>query len=179
MRVSSTGRNEAASGAIRIRPYASRDASAIAALFRRSVRAIGPRDYTAEQVAAWASAAPSPARIEALARDGRTMLVAVDAADRPLAFGDLEPDGHIRFLYCAPEAAGSGVAAMLCAALERDARARGVTRLHAAASEAARRFFLRVGFRVVSRRDFAVAGVPIHNYAVEKVLAEGCEPNAD
>ena len=35
----------------------------------------------------------------------------------------------------------------------------------------ARRFFLRRGFVVVARRDFEVAGTPIHNYAVEKRLA--------
>jgi putative acetyltransferase len=43
-------------------------------------------------------------------------------------------------------------------------------RLHAEASEAARRFFLKRGFAVVNRRAFEIAGVRIHNYAVEKWL---------
>lgn len=153
-----------------IRPFRDADAERLSALYRRSVEAIGPRGYAPEQVEAWASLTPSPARLRALAADGRTTLVAVDGADQPLAFGDLEADGHIQFLYCAPEAAGAGTTARLYAEMERRARDAGIPRLYAEASEAARRFFLRRGFTVVARRDFEVAGVPIHNYAVEKSL---------
>ena len=155
---------------VSIRHYEARDAGALADLYRRSVEQIGPRDYGEEQVRAWAALAPSPAQIEARAADGRTTLVAVDDEDQPLAFGDLEHDGHIGYLYCAPEAAGKGVAAALYDRLERAARERGLKRLHAEASEAARRFFLRKGFSVVNRRAFEISGVPIHNYAVEKWL---------
>ncbi|MFN3817341.1 hypothetical protein [Brevundimonas sp.] len=38
------------------------------------------------------------------------------------------------------------------------------------ASEAARRVFLKRGYAVVERRDFEVAGVAIHNYAMERRL---------
>lgn len=155
---------------IRIRRYEAGDSGALADLYRRSVEQIGPKDYTREQVEAWAALGPSAAQIEARSRDGRITLVAVDDADRPVAFGDLEPDGHIAYLYCAPEAAGQGVAAALYDRLERTARDRGIKQLHAQASEAARRFFLAKGFAVVARRDFEISGVPIHNYAVEKPL---------
>jgi putative acetyltransferase len=43
-------------------------------------------------------------------------------------------------------------------------------RLYSEASEAARRFFLKQGFAVVSKRLFEISGVPIHNYAMEKWL---------
>ncbi len=155
---------------MRIRAYKAGDAEPLAALYVRSLEGIGPRDYSADQVAAWAALGPSPERIEAWSRDGRRMLVAVDGADRPLAFGDLEADGHIHFLYCAPEAAGRGVTSALYDELEQVARARGLTRLHSEASEAARRFFAKKGFTVTAKREFEIAGVPIHNYAVEKHL---------
>ena len=135
------------------------------------MRGIGARDYTPEQIDAWAALAPSGRRLDALMADGRTRLVAADPGDRPVAFADLEPDGHIHFLYCAPEAAGDGIASELYERLEAAARGQGITRLYAEASEAARRFFLGQGFTVLHRRDFEVSGVPIHNYAVEKVLA--------
>jgi putative acetyltransferase len=155
---------------MRIRRYETGDAGPLAALFRRAVEQIGSKDYTKEQVQAWAARVPSPAQIEARAADGRVTLIAVDDEDVPLAFGDLEQDGHIAYLYCAPEAAGTGVTAALCDALEQLARERGMDRLYAEASEAARRFFLKRGFAVVSRRDFEISGVAIHNYAVEKWL---------
>ena len=153
-----------------VRPYRASDAAALAALYVRSVTEIGSRLYSPEQVAVWAAHGPSPERIHALYTDGRTALVAVDESDGPVAFSDVEGDGHIQFLYCAPEAAGRGIAAALYDTLEKEARARGLTRLYAEASEAARPFFLKKGFAVTTIRRFEVSGVPIHNYAMEKLL---------
>lgn len=146
------------------------DSPLLSALYVRSVQAIGAAAYSAEQVRVWSALAPSADRLDALLADGRIRLVAADDTGRPLAFADLEADGHIHFLYAAPEAAGTGMVAALYAELERRARAAGMTRLHAEASEAARRFFLRQDFAELARRDFVVDGVPIHNYAVEKRL---------
>jgi len=153
---------------VRIRAYAASDAAALAEVFRRSVTGIGPRDYSAAQVLAWASRTPSPQAINARYTDGRTALVATDDADQPIAFGDLEQDGHVDFMYCAPEAAGRGVASALYDQLEAAARAGGLTRIYTEASEAARRLFERKGFVVTARRDLIVAGTHIHNFAMEK-----------
>jgi multidrug transporter EmrE-like cation transporter len=97
-------------------------------------------------------------------------LVAVDEADSPLAFIDLEADGHIDLLYCAPEFAGSGLADGLYEAVEAAARAGGIARLYSEASEAALRFFRKRGFVMLHRRDLKIGDVAIHNYAVEKPL---------
>jgi Sortase and related acyltransferases len=153
-----------------IRPYTPADAPDLAEILHEAVHAIGARDYTPEQLGAW-SPAPIPAEdYEARVADGRTVLVAAPAGGRPVAFIELEADGHIDCFYCHPEVAGSGVGR----ALFRDAQARavaaGITRLTVEASEAARRFFLREGFRAIARREFVLRGVPIHNHAMEKVL---------
>lgn len=66
--------------------------------------------------------------------------------------------------------AGQGVAARLVDTLEATAREAGMTRLYVEASEAARRFFLKRGYTVRARRDFAIDGVAIHNYAMERTL---------
>jgi putative acetyltransferase len=152
-----------------IRPYVSSEAVALTELFRNSVRAIGPRDYSAQQVAAWADRV-SAERLDARLLDGRLTLVAEGEDGRRLAFGDLEADGHIDFLYASPDAAGKGVVTALYGALETQARAQGMTRLYTEASEAARRFFLKHGFAVVQRRDFSIGETPMHNYAMEKQL---------
>ena len=155
---------------MKIRRYVPEDAAPLAKLYLRSVEQVGRRDYSARQVEAWASLAPTPERMHELGTDGRTRLVAVDESDRPVAFADLERDGHIHFLYCAPEMAGQGVASAIYDELERIARERGMNRLYSEASEAARRFFLKKGFVVTSTRRFEISGVHIHNYAVEKSL---------
>lgn len=92
--------------------------------------------------------------------DGRLVLVAAGESDRVVAFIDLEPDGHIDRLFCAPEAAGKGVASRLYDAAEAAAREQGIERLFTEASELARRFFERKGFAVLERQDMILRGVP-------------------
>nr|WP_295837679.1 GNAT family N-acetyltransferase [uncultured Azospirillum sp.] len=156
---------------MKIRDYRPSDAPVLAEIYARSVRGIGSRFYGPEQVEAWAAQAPTVERVREAYGDGRVALVAVDEADRPVAFSDVETDGHINFLYCAPEAAGRGVMSALVDRLEARARALGHPRLHVEASEAARPFFLRRGFAMLARRELRIGNVPIHNYAMEKWLA--------
>lgn len=146
------------------------DADAMASIYERTVRAIGSRDYSEAQVAAWIGVGARADRFRARLVDGRRCWVAVDADDTPQAFIDLEDDGHIDFLYAAPEVAGTGVAGRLLDELEAAAQASGMTRLYVEASEAARRFFLKRGYTETARRDFDVEGVAMHNYAMERML---------
>jgi len=160
-------------GAVRVREYISADAAALAGIFYRSVRGLGPRHYSDRQVEAWAPGVPDAAAIDARCRDGRLTLVAVDTTETPVAYAELESDGHIDHLYCAPEFAGTGLMGELYQELEQTARAWGLTRLYTEASEAARLFLERRGFHSGGRRDFVLRGVMIHNYAMDKRLTQG------
>lgn len=82
-----------------IRGYSRRDAAGLADVFFRSVRQVALSDYTAAQVEAWAPEPRSAEWAHAEASDGRLVLVAADADDRPVAYIDLEPDGHINRLF--------------------------------------------------------------------------------
>jgi len=147
-----------------IRPYRPSDAACLATILHEAVHAIGARDYTTAQLDAW-SPAPVPAeRFHVRVPDGRCVTVAVSHDDVPLAFIELERDGHIDCFYCHPEVAGNGVGTALFARLKEAAIAAGIARLRVEASEAARRFFLRERFDIVARRDFELRGVHIHNY---------------
>ncbi|QDH36211.1 GNAT family N-acetyltransferase [Porphyrobacter sp. YT40] len=159
---------------VTIRPFRENDAEALAALTEASIRDIGSRAYTPEQIAAWVAPHPVPERFRSRARAGSEYFLAVDAADRPLAFALLEPDGHLDMLYCHPDHAGRGLALQVLAAAERHARAARLTRLYTEASELARPVFAKAGYVLLRRRDFTIgpkdAPVPIHNYAMEKRL---------
>jgi putative acetyltransferase len=155
---------------MRIRAFRNEDAKALSAIFHASVREAGLRDYTLEQVEAWSPSPPDPARYVQRGREDRTFLVAVDDADEPIGYSDLEADGHINHLYCRPDFVGTGVASAIYDELEVAARARGLSRLYVEASEAARRLFLKKGFSVLQRNDLVRMGVPIHNYTMEKAL---------
>jgi putative acetyltransferase len=151
-----------------IRPYQSSDAAALSALYEAAVRTLGARDYSPAQIDAWASLTPSADDLDRRMADDRTRLVAV--AGDIAGFIDLEADGHIDLLYVAPAAAGLGVARTLLETVEALGPLSGARRLYAEASQTARPVFERLGFSVLTRRDFEVAGVPIHNWAVEKTL---------
>jgi putative acetyltransferase len=153
-----------------IRSFRPGDAPALARIFYDAVHQVGGLHYSLEQLDAWAPAVPNPERFLEQGADGRLLLVAADDSDRPLAYGDLEKNGHIDHLYCRPDAAGTGVASALYDQLEAAARDRGLGRLHVEASEPARRFFLRKSFIVLRRRELTLGGVAIHNFAMEKLL---------
>lgn len=155
---------------MQIRSFRPGDAAELARIFYDSVHRVAGRHYSAEQVRAWAPEVPDPEEFLKRGGDGRLLLVAADEADRPIAYGDVEADGHIDHLYCRPDAAGTGVASALYDRLEAAAGGRGIGRLFVEASEPARRFFLRKGFVVLRRRNLKLGAVAIHNFAMEKRL---------
>ena len=153
-----------------VRPFRPEDAPILAGIFHAAVHQIAALHYSKEQVSAWSPRVPSQQRFLERGTDGRLLLVAVDNWDQPLAYGDLEPDGHIDHLFCRPEVAGRGVTSMLYENIEAAAVDRRIRRLYVEASEPARRFFLKRNFVVLQRRDFDLAGVPIHNFEMQKYL---------
>lgn len=153
-----------------IRPFRRDDAPALAEIFFAAIHQVASAYYAPEQIGAWAPRVPEACGFIRRAEDGRALLVAVDGDGRPIAYADVESDGHIDHFYCRPEFTRSGVAATLYQAVEQAARARGITRLHVEASEPALRFFAKRGFETVARNDFDMNGVAIHNYRMAKQL---------
>lgn len=154
----------------KIRLFRPADAAALAHIFHTSIHELASRDYTPEQVAAWSPSAPSSADFLTRVSDGRTVFVATSSNDTPIAFIELENNGHIDCFYCAPEAAGQGVGAALYQHLEYEARGRALAELSVEASETARRFFQQRGFQCEGRRDVERRGVWLHNYRMRKLL---------
>lgn len=156
---------------VTIRSCREGDEAAMAAVYERAIRSVGAAHYSPEQVEAWIGGAETlPGRIKARMDDGRRCWVAVDPSGRVLGFVDLEGDGHIDILYVDPDVAGQGVTAAMLNVLEAAARTARLRRVYVEASEPARRFFARRGYRTVQRRDFELRGVAIHNYAMERDL---------
>lgn len=156
---------------MRVRLFKASDAPALAEIFFSAVHEIASAHYSPEQISAWAPEVPPAERFRLKANNGHIVLVAVDDGDRPIAYGDYEPDGHIDHLFCRPGYSRKGVTAALYRELEHAAANSGIVRFYVEASEPARRFFEKHGFVVEDRNDFSINGVPIHNWRMAKRIS--------
>jgi putative acetyltransferase len=157
-----------------IRPFRPEDAPALSELTVAAIAVLGLRAYSAKQVMAWAAGNLGPPLFLEQAEPGDVILVALSPEGEPAAYTMLRAGGLVHMLYCHPDHAGQGHATALLAAIEREALAAGVERLHTKASEISLPVFERAGYAVLRRRDFRMdlggEAIPMHNYAMEKRL---------
>jgi putative acetyltransferase len=153
---------------IDVRRYRSSDLAGLIALFRDTVRRINGRDYSQQQVMAWA-----PDDIDARRWrhrfDSKEVWVA-DLDGAPVGFVDVARDGLIDMLYVHADHQGVGIASRLLRTVEASARARGLLRLFTEASITARPFFEHRGFRVIAPQRVMRWAQEFLNYRMDKAL---------
>jgi putative acetyltransferase len=155
---------------VTLRMYRPEDAPALLTLFRDTIRRVNSRDYTPEQVRAWASDDIDPqAWADRFA--GRFVAVAEEAG-WSVGFADLEASGHIDRVFVSADHQGRGVARLLLSAVVAEAQRRGVARLFLEASITARPFFESQGFVVLTPQVVTLRGVEFVNYRMERALTE-------
>ena len=99
-----------------IRPYRSADCPALAELFYETVHTVCARDYTPEQLDAWATGEVDLAAWDVSFLAHRT-LVAVEG-ETIVGFADMDGSGYLDRLYVHRDFQRRGVASALCDALE-------------------------------------------------------------
>lgn len=144
------------------------DDAALLALFHESIHGLGPEHYRPEELAAWSPQNQEPdwakwrKRLQPLisltAWDGETLL----------GFLSYELDGHIDFLYTAPQAARKGVASALLLKAEQELQAAGVGRYFTEASLVAKGFFAHHGYRVDAEELVQRGEVLLRRYRMRK-----------
>lgn len=145
-----------------IREYRSSDLREIVELFYDTVHTVNARDYTPEQLNAWADGSPD------LAEWGRTLLehIAFVAEDGGIVgFGDIDPSGYLDRLYVHKDYQRQGVATALCDALEGAVNAE---RIITHASITAKPFFEERGYQVAWEQQVLRHGTALTNYRMEK-----------
>jgi putative acetyltransferase len=153
---------------LRIRNYVPDDIDALIDLFRSSVRIVARRDYTQEQVTAWA-----PDEIDRSAWASRCAnsqtFVAVLQNDL-VGFTLVEPNGHLDMMYVHPAHQGKRIPSALLEHVESFARRHGLVRLYTEASITARPYFEHRGFRLIAAQMVSRGGQDFINYWMEKQL---------
>lgn len=145
-----------------IRGYQPPDCKALAELFYNTVHTVNAKDYTKEQLDAWASGAVD---LEKWNRsfEEHNSLVAVDG-ERIIGFGDIDKTGYLDRLFVHSAYQRKGVASAICDQLEQAVQGRIITH----ASITAIPFFEKRGYRVVKEQQVERQGIFLTNFVMEK-----------
>ncbi|TWU07327.1 putative N-acetyltransferase YafP [Symmachiella macrocystis] len=152
-----------------IRKYQLGEETELWRLFFATIHNVNIRDYTAEQVEAWAPDTIDKhlwrARIETM-----QPYVCV-AGDDVVGYAGLLPSGYIDHFYVHHERQGQGVGKLLYAAIEADAHQQNLDELTADVSITARPFFTARGFTVVAQQEVSRGTTVLRNFKMIKRLS--------
>ena len=144
-----------------IRNYQSSDCSQIAELFYNTVHTVNARDYTGEQLDAWASGDVHLGEWDRSFTEHITLIAVMD--DIIVGFGDIDRTGYLDRLYVHKDYQHHGIASAICDQLERAAGADIIT-THA--SITAKSFFEQRGYTAVKEQQVIRRGVSLTNYVM-------------
>jgi putative acetyltransferase len=149
-----------------LREYRSADLDAVLECFSRSVRGIGARHYTPEQIAVWAPESPDRQVWAARLQTGRTVIA--DVAGAVAGFVRVEGNGYVDLLYVDPQFERRCLGRRLLQEACSWASSRGAEKLESEVSIAARPLFEAMGFEVISEQTVERRGVRLTNYRMSR-----------
>ncbi len=150
-----------------LRLFKPKDAESLADVYRDAVRTIGSQAYTEQQVSVWAL---YPDDIEFRARLSLGVTVVAEEEGRVVAFGQLEPDDHLAFIYCLGSHCRRGIASAIYRELEAHAFQKGVVRIHTEASRISRPFFSNHGYEIIEVETASRFGVEFERFRMAKEI---------
>lgn len=150
-----------------IRSYVSADCEEIAELFYQTVHAVNAKDYTDEQLNAWASGRVNLEEWDKSFLEHITV-VAVEN-DAIVGFGDIDKSGYLDRLYVHKDFQSQGIATALCDKLERSISAE---KIFTHASVTAKGFFEHRGYKVVREQQVIRNGIYLTNFIMEKYITK-------
>ncbi|MEA3274210.1 MAG: GNAT family N-acetyltransferase [Pseudomonadota bacterium] len=153
-------------GTMHIRRVRSADAPQIARLYYETIHRVNARDYSPEQIRAWAPKIYPDAWWRRRFKDYQVWVAEHD--EEILGFAELESTGHLDCFYVHHLWQGRGVGSALMARIDEEARRRRLPRLFADVSITALPFFLKLGFQVVRRQKRIYRNRAFRLFAMEK-----------
>lgn len=146
-----------------LRRYTKTDCAELVELFYETVHTVNAKDYTREQLDAWATGNVNLEAWNKSFQVNHTVVAELDG--KIVGFGDMDETGYLDRLYVHKDYQRRGVATAICDALEQNTNAAGFT-THA--SFTARPFFEKRGYTVVREQQVARRGELLTNFVMRK-----------
>ena len=146
-----------------IREYQESDCKELAEFFYNTVHTVNAKDYTKEQLDAWATGQMDLKRWNQLLREHYS-IVAVGKG-QIVGFGYIDETGYLDHLFIHADYQRKGIATAICNELER---AVDVDRITTCASITAKPFFESRGYKTVREQQAVRGEVSLTNYLMEK-----------
>ena len=153
---------------MKIRRFIVGDEAALFRVFFSAIRTVASRDYSAEQIEAWAPVNPSKDLWANRIREIQPFVAEI--GNEIVGYADVQQDGYIDHFFVSGAHARLGIGTMLMARIHEEATALGLTELTSDVSKTAEPFFTFHGFQVVERRFPEIRGVTLQNALMRKVL---------
>lgn len=148
-----------------IRKYLPSDCEDIAQLFYQTVHSINAKDYTKEQLNAWAAGNVDAAEWNRSFSEHFSLVAIKDGMIA--GFGDIDRTGYLDRLYVHKDCQNQGIATAICDELEH---AFGVNKITTHASITAKSFFLHRGYHLMKEQQVIRSNISLTNYIMEKLL---------
>lgn len=159
---------------VKIRSFRPGDEPALFRVYFTSIHQIAARDYSPEQIAAWAPADFDTDLWAARVRKLDPFVVELD--NQIVGYADIQPDGYIDHFYVSGFHARQGIGTLLMGRIHEEAAMLGTTALTSNVSKTAEPFFARHGFQVVERHFPVCRGVVLENALMRKGLGSRQSP---
>lgn len=153
--------------AVEIRNYKKSDAKEIAQIYYNTIHEINIRDYSKEQVDAWAPIETSKEEHWINRYKSREPIVAV-IGENIVGFAEFDSNGYIDCFFVHSNYQGYGIGSVLMRYIENIARERNISRIYANVSITAKRFFEKYHFTVKKEQLVEFNGVTFKNFEMEK-----------
>ena len=151
-----------------LRDYCKTDCTELARLFYDTVHTVNAKDYSREQLDAWATGEVNLEAWNKSFQAHNTVVAEIDG--QIVGFGDMDETGYLDRLYVHKDYQRRGVATAICDALEQNTKAAEFT-THA--SITARPFFEKRGYTVVKVQQVERRGILLTNFVMKKVREDG------
>lgn len=148
-----------------VRRYIPSDCKTIAELFFHTVHTINARDYTRQQLAAWATASVDLEEWNETFLAHNTIVAVKDSII--VGFGDIDASGYLDRLYVHKDYQGQGIGSAICDKLEGGVE---VNRIITHASITAKPFFVHRGYEIIKEQQVIRKGICLTNYVMRKSM---------